>query len=549
MSKPFHLPQYHHRYLLLLLAWIGSVWWLPALATEKPLPLAIELRQQLLQPPPAGDSPVRWGELNAFYAAQHFQPVWLGPEGPNARATLLRERFLRAKEHGLEPGRYQTQRIAQLWAATAPDDRLNLELLLTGAFFDYVRDNRSGSLDPQQVSPLWRIERPTVDPVTTLRLALLSGDFRLALDALPPSHPAYRRLHQALAHYRHLDELGGWAIIPAGPSLQLGMDDVRVSLLRRRLEVEGDLTLPTAMGAVFDEPLRYAIERFQVRHGLEVDGVVGRQTLAALNVTVAERIEQIKLNMERWRWLPQQLGRRYLLVNIPAYQLIAYDEGEALLSIPVIVGTRDRRTPVTTGRLHTVVFNPYWTVPRNIALRDLIPRQRRNPDYMPSHHIRVFADWNGNEELDPQQIDWSTVNWNHFPYMLRQDPGPKNPLGKAKFLFTNPYNVYLHDTPDEALFADNTRAYSSGCIRLEEPLRLATFLLAGAGGWGWDEKMVQQVIASGLTYDIPLSTPIPVYLLYLTAWVGKDGVTHFSRDIYDEDLLLEVCMPGEEPKP
>jgi murein L,D-transpeptidase YcbB/YkuD len=540
---------HHHRNLLLLLVWLGTVIWLPAFAAEEPLPLAIELRQRLLQPPAAGDSPVRWGELNNFYAARHFLPVWLGPEGPNARATLLRKRLLQAGEEGLEPERYQNQLIARLWTTTTPDDRLNLELLLSGAFFDYVRDNRSGSLDPQQVSPLWRIERPAVDPVTTLRLALLSGDFRRALDALPPSHPAYLRLRQALAHYRHLDELGGWELIPAGSSLQLGMDDARVSLLRRRLEVEGDLALPSAKATLFDEPLRYAVERFQVRHGLEVDGVVGRQTLAALNVSAAERIGQIKLNMERWRWLPQQLGRRYLLVNIPSYQLIAYDDGEAQLSIPVIIGTRDRRTPVTSGRLHSVVFNPYWTVPRNIALRDLIPRQRRNPDYMPSHHIRVFADWNGNEELDPQQIDWNAVNWNHFPYMLRQDPGPKNPLGKAKFLFTNPYKVYLHDTPDEALFADNTRAYSSGCIRLEEPLRLATFLLAGEGGWGWDQTMVQQVIASGLTYDIPLSTPIPVYLLYLTTWVGEDGVTHFSRDIYDEDLLLGVCMPGEEPKP
>lgn len=547
MRKTLHLSQHHHRHLLLLLAWLAGVMWLPARAGE-PLPLAIELRQQLLQPS-AEYSPDRWAELNTFYAAEHFLPVWLGPQGPNTRAILLRERLLSATDEGLAPEHYHTQHIAQLWASTASSDRLNLELLLSGAFFDYVRDNRSGSLDPQQVSPLWRIERPAVDPVTTLRLALLSGDFRLALDALPPSHPAYRRLRQALARYRQLAKLGDWPMIPSGPSLEAGMLDARVMLLRQRLKMEGDLALPTAMGAVFDEPLRYAVERFQVRHGLEVDGIVGRQTLAALNVTMAERIEQIKLNMERWRWLPQQLGRRYLIVNIPAYQLIAYDDGEAKLSIPVIIGTRDRRTPVTTGRLNTVVFSPYWTVPRNIALRDLIPRQRRNPDYMPSHNIRVFADWNGNEELDPQQIDWNAVNWNNFPYMLRQDPGPMNPLGKAKFLFSNPYNVYLHDTPDEALFADNTRAYSSGCIRLEEPLRLATFLLAGEDGWGWDEQMVQQVIASGLTYDIPLSTPIPVYLLYLTAWVGEDGVTHFSHDIYDEDLLLGVCMPGEEPRP
>lgn len=529
--------------LFLLLAWLGGGAWQSALAKEV-APLATELRLLLQQPPPDGDSLFNWGELTTFYTAEKYQPVWLGPAGPNTRAALLRERLLRAAEEGLVPRHYRTEFIEQIWLSEEVADRLRLELLLSSAFFDYVRDIRGGRLDPQQVSPLWKIARPEVDTVTMLRLALLAGDFRDALDALPPSHPAYHRLREALARYRRIAALGGWPVIPSGPALESGMHDSRIALLRHRLMVEGDLTLPASSDERrFDRQLRYAVERFQVRHGLKVDGVVGRQTLKALNVPVGARIEQLRINMERWRWLPQRLGGRYIIVNIPAYELIAYDNDEAQLSMPVIIGTRERRTPVIAGRLHTVVFNPYWTVPRNIALRDVIPRQRRNPNYMPSYRIRVFADWNGGAELDPKQIDWRGVNANYLPYMLRQDPGPKNPLGHTKFLFTNPYSVYLHDTPDESLFADSVRAFSSGCVRVEEPLRLARFVLADEGGWRWDEKMVRAVINKGSTHEIPLSTPMQVYLLYLTAWVSEDGAVYFRNDIYGEDGLLEVCMP------
>jgi murein L,D-transpeptidase YcbB/YkuD len=535
---PLLLPISRHLIGLLLCAVLSAA---AAGATgEGHLPLSIELRQLLLQSPPGGESPLNWQELKRFYSAEHFQPVWLGPKGPNRRAALLRERLRQARREGLEPQHYQIALIDRLWAAGKGERRLRLELLLSSAFFDYARDVRSGRLDPQQVATLWKIEVDALDAVTLLRLSLVREDFAAALEALPPNHPVYQRLRQALAHYRHIASLGGWPVIPAGPSLKEGMSTPRVPLLRRRLQLEGDLPLPAALESdEYDEGLAYAVERFQVRHGLKVDGVVGRHTLAALNIPVGKRIEQIVRNMERWRWLPPYLGRRYLIVNIPAYELIAYEGREARLSMPVIIGTRERPTPVASGMLYKVVFNPYWTVPRNIALRDVIPRQRRDPDYMSSYRIRVYRDWSGGEELDPHDIDWAGVNWNNFSYMLRQDPGPKNPLGQVKFLFNNPYNVYLHDTPDDQLFAQDVRAYSSGCIRVEEPLRLASFVLAGEMGWGWGEEMAQAVIDTNLTYELPLTAPIAVYLLYLTAWVGEDGAVHFRRDIYGEDALFD----------
>jgi murein L,D-transpeptidase YcbB/YkuD len=471
--------------------------------------------------------------------------VWFGSAGPNRRAVLLRQRLLEADREGLVPQHYRTELIEPLWGSANPVDRLRLELLLSSAFFDYARDLRNGRVDPQLVAQLWKVKRAQADPLTLLRVSLHFDDFGAALDLLPPVHPVYSRLRQALARYRRIESLGGWPTIPPGPALRLGERDPRVALLRLRLQREGELSLPATAEDLFDEGLAYAVERFQVRHSLDVDGVVGGKTLAALNVTVAERIEQILLNLERWRWLPQSLGRRYLLVNIPAFELIAYEEGEAKISMQVIVGTPERSTPMVSGLLHTVVLNPDWTVPRNIALRDVIPRQRRNPDYLPSLGIRVFSNWRGEEELDPHAIDWGAVNWNHYPYMLRQDPGPKNALGRVKFLFNNPFSVFLHDTPHEGLFAESNRAYSSGCVRLEEPFRLVEFLLGeemgGAGG-----VMLQAVLDSGLIYDVPLTAPTPLYLLYFTVWAGEDGVLHFSEDIYGEDALLAVCMPPWE---
>jgi murein L,D-transpeptidase YcbB/YkuD len=516
-------------------------------AQELQPPLDTALREALAPPPPdEGESPYNWEELRGFYAGEDYRPVWLGAAGPNRRAALLRRRLLEADREGLVPQHYRTELIEPLWNSTYPIDRLRLELLLSSAFFDYARDLRRGRFDPQQVAQLWKINRMPVDPLILLRVSLHFNDFGAALDLLPPVHPVYNRLRQALAHYRRIEALGGWPTIPPGPTLRLGSREPRVAMLRGRLQREGELSLPAAAEDLFDEGLAYAVERFQVRHSLDVDGVVGGKTLAALNVPVAERIEQILLNMERWRWLPHSLGRHYLLVNIPAFELIVYEEDEARVSMPVIVGTRERPTPMLSGLLHTLVLNPDWTVPRNIALRDVLPRQRRNPDYLPSQGIRVFSNWQGEEELDPQTIDWDAVNWNHYPYMLRQDPGPKNALGRVKFLFNNPFSIYLHDTPHEGLFAESSRAYSSGCVRLEEPFRLLEFLLGEEKGWAGEKDMLQAVLDTGLIYEVPLAAPTRLYLLYFTVWVGEDGVVHFSEDIYGEDALLALLMPPRE---
>lgn len=529
------------RYLLTGL--IGLLWSIVLNAQQLPSPLdevalTEELQAQLEQRSGRYASQLQWPQLASFYAARDYRPVWVDSTGTSQRAALLLNALQQAADEGLDPSLYPLPLLDELWLGKSPWARITLELLLTSTFFDYSRHLLSGQLDRGE---LWHIAVEESDGVALLHALLASDDFELALKRLPPSHPAYQRLRDALARYRKIEAAGGWPTIPAGKKLRVGDSDPRVPLLRQRLLLEGELQFsPVKEKPLYDEALRYAVERFQLRHGLNPDGVLGPLTLAELNLPLSQRIAQITLNMERWRWLPEQLGHRHIIVNVSAYQLTAYDHGERQFTMEAIIGTRETPTPMITGKLHTIVFNPHWTVPRKIAIEEIIPRQRRDPGYLAARGIRVFSDWNGGEELAPEEIDWSALNRDNFPYMLRQDPGEINPLGRLKFLFTNNFRVYLHDTPTQQLFSRTQRAFSHGCIRIEAPRQLAAFLLATEPDSPWSETAVRSVVATGITREIAVTPPVPVYLLYLTAWVGDDGAVHFRDDVYGEDATLGI---------
>jgi murein L,D-transpeptidase YcbB/YkuD len=532
--------------------------WSPLLAAQgEPLEpelsddsLVFEIRHQLQQRSGPYSPNRNWQQLEEFYAARDYLPVWLDGAGPNARAATFREVLQQVEEEGLEPDAYPLVLLEHLWGSEGSAQQVALELLLTEGFFNYGRELLSGQIDPLWSGQSWHIGVENIDTVALLQALLSSADFATALKSLPPGHPAYQRLREALARYRKIEKEGGWPTIPAGKKLRLGNNDPRVPLLRYRLQLEGAMQFASVKHkSLYDEALHYAVERFQRRHGLQQDGVIGPLTLAELNVPVIRRIAQIRLNMERWRWLPDQLGHRHIVVNLSAYQLSAYDHGERQFTMHTIIGALENQTPQISGDLHTVVFNPHWSIPRNIALEEIIPKQRHNPDYLTSRGIRVFSNWNGGEELDPASIDWARVHRDNFPYMLRQDPGPQNALGKLKFLFTNNFRIYLHDTPAQQLFKQPERTFSHGCIRVEAPRRLAAFLLKGEGDSPWSETAVRSVVATGITHELKITEPVPVYLLYLTAWTGDDGAVHFRRDVYGEDELLLNDMrdhPGNE---
>lgn len=316
------------------------------------------------------------------------------------------------------------------------------------------------------------------------------------------------------------------------------MHDRRVQSLRQRLWLSGDVdTLDVIDSFEFDEELEHAVRGFQERHGLETDGVVGRDTLAALNVPVEERIQQVLLNMERWRWLPEEMGSRYLMVNMAGFDLQLVENEATVMDMRVIIGRPYRSTPAFVAEMTHLVFNPYWNVPHKLALLDLLPAQQKDPQYLSRKGFRVFSDWSRDAiEVDPDSIDWSQYNENNFVFRLRQEPGAANSLGRIKFMMPNPHAVYLHDTPAQHLFRRAVRTFSSGCIRVEQPVRLATTLLQGKRRW--TDGDVMQIIASRENRAVFLSRKIPVYMLYLTAWVDDAGRVHFRDDVYGRDLLV-----------
>jgi murein L,D-transpeptidase YcbB/YkuD len=315
------------------------------------------------------------------------------------------------------------------------------------------------------------------------------------------------------------------------------MQHEQVVPLRRRLKLTGDLAVdPFPDMDMYDRWLEEAVMHYQQRHGLEVDGRVGPQTRRSLNIMVSDRIRQIRINMERWRWLPRELGKRYVMVNMTGYELYIMENGSEVLSMPVIIGMSYRSTPTFSGLISYMEYNPYWTIPKKLVLEDIVPHQRRDPSYLSRKSIKVYKGWANAKEIDPETVDWNSVNEENFHYWLRQEPGPKNALGRVKFIFSNPYAVYLHGTPDRQLFDRVVRALSSGCIRVKDPVRLAAFLL-NDGSLKKEEEVLEK-IHLGTNQSVTLPIAIPIYLVYWTAWVDEDGKMNFRHDVYGRDTRL-----------
>lgn len=296
------------------------------------------------------------------------------------------------------------------------------------------------------------------------------------------------------------------------------------ALLRERLTVENHEQglLGSDAPALFDRQVEQAVIGFQRRHGLDEDGVVGRDTVAALNISAVQRVRQIALNLERWRWLPGQLGDKYILVNTADFTLALYENQIATLEMPVIVGKPDRQTPIISKKMQYLVLNPTWTIPATILKRDILPKLENDPDYFKSKGMCVFAGWGANaEQLDEAQVDWSRVSPRHTPYKVQQLPGVQNALGQVKFMFPNQHSVYIHDTPSRSLFKQRMRALSAGCVRVAYSMALASALLGHDGKWSNTD--LQARLKEGATKNISLAQAVPVHLAYLTAWVGDSG--------------------------
>ncbi|MBI4848732.1 MAG: L,D-transpeptidase family protein [Nitrospirae bacterium] len=345
----------------------------------------------------------------------------------------------------------------------------------------------------------------------------------------------YIKLQKALIQYREIAAHGGWPSVPMGTSLKKGDRSERVVELRKRLAVTGDFVSPeTKEEYLFDEGLYYAVVRFQKRHGLKTDGVVGPDTVKHLNVPAGERISQIEINMKRLMSMSKDMGQRYIAVNIAAFELEAVENSDTLMSMKVIAGKPYWHTPVFSEQMTHIVFNPSWYVPRSIAVREILPKIKKDPDYLNKEGIKVSRD---NKEMDIPTINWTGITAENFQYQFVQVPGEKNPLGKIKFVFPNRFNVYLHDTPAKVLFEKSSRAFSHGCIRIEKPFELAEYLLRDDPLW--TRERILATIDRGKEVKVKIPEPININILYLTAWVNEDNVLQFRDDVYQRDRFKD----------
>ncbi len=490
--------------------------------------------------------------LDKLYTEGAMEPLWVTDSGPTKRGLAVVQALRNSSLDGLNPKDYGLAAIDKLVASTQSDDLAELDRRLSLGLMQLVADLGSGRTKPAEIDPELFVYPQDISKHDVLRGALDASDIGVFVAGHLPRQVDYWRLKGMLANYRAIAKSGGWAIIEPGRLLELGMTGPRVSQLRKRLRRTQDLAAPTdAAGGdqdVFDQDLVAAVIDFQTRHGLKADGKVGRKTLTALNVPVEIRIEQMILNLERHRWMPDEADEKFVLVNLADFSLQLMEHGRSILEMPVVIGSRYNRTPVFSADMTYLVINPYWNVPPSIATTEILSKAQTNPDYLEAQGFELFSDWTAEADLlDPRSIDWQDVTPTRFPYKLRQRPGAANALGRLKFMLPNEFDIYLHDTPEREHFARTQRSFSHGCIRVADPELLAATLLQDQPGWRLDE--IQSAIASGERNVVTLSTSVPVNITYRTAWVDDDNTVHFRNDVYGRDAVLAKSLTGPDMIP
>lgn len=489
-----------------------------------------------------------WALLRQVYGNYNHRLLWHTPFGQLDEAGTALKQYIRdVAGVGLEPALYHAANINRYRTDDPVQQQVRDDLLLTDGFLRLARHLAEGQLDPTAVDPLWKIPMERIDSTGLLDQAVISLNPVSVLESLNPQNGGYQALLRVLSDYRRIASKGGWSPLPESPLLRPGEQNDLVPLLRQRLRVTGQLEeqAPPLDILTYDPDLQRAVERFQQAHGLKQDGIIGPQTRAALNVSVEQRIAQIESNLERWRWLPKRLGDRYILVNIGGYLVQLVEHDQVRLESRSIIGRPMRYTPSFSARATHLVLNPTWTVPRRIAVEDLLPAQRRDSEYLLRKNIQI-QQRQGDQWVsqDPAMIDWGTFNRNNFPFRLQQSPGDGNSLGRIKFHMPNPYAIYLHDTPAKGLFSHPVRDFSSGCVRVEGIQDLARQLLVSEPE---TISLFSDRLASRQSSYFKLPEPIDIYLVYFTAWMDPETGIQFRPDIYDLDRPLMLSLRQLSP--
>ena len=485
-----------------------------------------------------------------FYRDRNFRLGWFKDKKIVPQANTFIQVINSAKREGLNPEDYKIKNFAEMFKAYE-DKNMNdsvryklkqeIDLALTGSYMKYASDFYRGTVNPRQVDQIdWSVRKNKIKLNKALETILQERDSRYPYYQFEPLHEEYNRLRTALQQYRNVKQQGGWPKIEVVSKLNLGDTSQVVSVLRQRLLPQERWNVTRPVPNQYDEELVNAVKDFQWRHGLKADGSLGPGTLAAMNVPVDDRIDQIIINMERWRWVPKpkKLEEKHIFVNIPEYTLYARDKGKNVLSMRVIVGKTMNSTPVFSDMLEYIVFSPYWNVPNSIIAKEFKPKLINDPSWLDRMDMEVLNGFGKNaQRISPHSVDWASVTEKNFKYRIRQRPGPDNPLGDIKFIFPNEYEVYLHHTASEALFNQNQRGFSHGCVRVEKPVDLAKWLLQDQPEW--DDMRIMDAMHAGEEKYQNLKAKVPVYIVYFTSWVDDNGAIHFRDDIYGHDKVLE----------
>ena len=470
--------------------------------------------------------------MRAAYSEIGYRPIWTDGTELSDMGRALVDEATDSYRDGLTPSDYLNG-IAGFSEIASVEDAARLEIAMTHAFLTLGQDLFSGVTTPSVTDPNIVIKKKNVDwPLWIVGVSTIGP--REMLRTLRPSHPQYAHLRARLSGYRNLMLRGGWQSVSDGETLKPGMTSPRVVELRRNLAARGYDAIEG--GETYDEGLKEAVVHFQSRHGLEADGVAGPATFKQINVSASDRVDQIAINLERWRWLPRNLGSRHILVNQAGYELFVNANGKTIDRRRVVVGKPYHQTPMFSDVIEYAEFNPTWTVPVSIATKEMLPKIRKDPSYLVRADYKVYRGWKDPKAVNPMAVDWSAVSGKGFPYRIVQQPGPKNALGQVKFIFPNKFAVYLHDTPSRSLFARAARAFSHGCIRVHKPLELAAKLFSLQGGL--DPERIPAIMDGKKTKRVNFSAKLPVHLAYFTAWVNDDGKPLFFDDVYGRDKMV-----------
>lgn len=489
------------------------------------------------------------GIVSNFYQFNDYQPAW-----DKAKIQVLMDNISHSDKLGLSPTDYlQTELKTRLDnLSTSDKEKAQLDILLTEALIRLVYHLKFGKVVPATLDPNWNLRRKFTsnDQVAQLHYTLSSED-KLKRLLIKASNIGlfYQGLIDALARYRKIQNEGGWQTIPDGQTIKPDMSDPRMPLIRTRLIVSGDLVKTGALddSQSYTPALEAAVKKFQNRHSLEEDGVIGKGTLEQMNVPVERRIKQLLANLDRIRWVNDELGNEFVVVNIAGFQVYYAKDNQITWQSKVQVGTFYRKTPVFRDEISYVEFNPTWTVPPTILQKDILPKLKKDRSYLKKKNLRII-DLNGTT-IDPESINWSTVTDRSFPYMIRQDPGPGNALGQVKIMFPNKHLVYLHDTPSKSKFNHAKRTFSSGCVRVQKPFELVEILLNDPQKW--NQGSFKKILDGKQTQRVNLKHSVPVLLLYFTARMGENNQVYFFKDVYKRDnkVIEALKKPFKFVKP